>query len=113
MISSVRSSEKDPRQVRWIAPLGFFLLLWYSTVTMIKEKPVSFEEDSPHERVLDGKEREIFVGELATYIAGLEAMLADSNLPIEERNELEEQLAALKDSHEAIGEGGDVKEIIK
>lgn len=60
-------------------------------------------------RTVEGKEREEFVDELGEYVAGLEAALADPDLPDEDRADLEEQLAALKDSSEAIKDGGAVR----
>lgn len=61
------------------------------------------------ERVLTGAEREKFIKDLEEYIAGLEAVLADPDLSNEERTELEEQLAGLKDSYEASQAGGEIK----
>jgi hypothetical protein len=60
-------------------------------------------------RTIEGKEKEDFVGELAAYIEGLEAALADPDLDDEMREELEMQLEGLKDSQEAIEDGEPVK----
>ena len=61
------------------------------------------------ERVIEGEEREKFSKELTEYISGLEASLADPDLAEDDRADLEVQLAALKDSQQAIAEGGEVK----
>ena len=62
------------------------------------------------ERVLEGAEREKFIQETEEYINGLEAALADPDMPEEERAELTEELAGLKDSLEAMQqEGGEIK----
>lgn len=60
-------------------------------------------------RTIEGKEKEEFAVELGEYVAGLEAALADPDLPAEDRAEMEEQLAALKDSQEAVRDGGAVR----
>jgi len=62
------------------------------------------------EKVLEGEEWEKFSRELTEYISGLEAALVDPDLPEDDRADLEAQLAALKDSQEAIAAGGEVKE---
>lgn len=62
-----------------------------------------------NERVLEGAEREKFIADLGEYIVGLEAALADPDLPEEERSDLQEQLDGLKDSCEAAQAGGAVK----
>lgn len=62
------------------------------------------------ERILEGAEREKFIQETSEYILGLEAALAGPNMPAEERAELTEELAGLKDSLEAMQqEGGEIK----
>jgi len=78
---------------------------------MRSEHPVS-PEALTGERLLAGAERERFSRELAEYVSGLEAALVDPDLPEEDRLELEEQLAALRDSQEAIARGGEVREKI-
>lgn len=62
-----------------------------------------------NERVLEGAEREKFIADLEEYIVGLEATMADPDLPEEERSDLQEQLDGLKDSYEAAQAGGAVK----
>lgn len=62
-----------------------------------------------NERVLEGAEREKFIADLGEYIVGLEAAIADPDLPEEERSELQEQLDGLRDSYEATQAGGAVK----
>jgi len=60
-------------------------------------------------RALESGEKEAFARELAEYLTGLEAALADPDLAEEDRAELAEQLEALKDSQQAIAEGGEVR----
>jgi hypothetical protein len=60
-------------------------------------------------RTIEGKEKEKFQADLAEYITGLETALQDPDLTEEDRAELEEQLAGLRDSQEAIEDGGPVK----
>lgn len=62
-----------------------------------------------NERVLEGAEREKFIADLGEYIVGLEAALADPELPEEEKTDLREQLDGLRDSYEATQAGGEVK----
>ena len=62
-----------------------------------------------NERVLQGAEREKFIADLGEYIVGLEAALADPDLPEEDQSDLQEQLDGLRDSYEAIQAGGEVK----
>jgi len=66
-------------------------------------------EAPPSERPLEGEEREKFSRELADYVAGLEAALHDPDLSEEDRTDLEAQLEALKDSRQAISEGGEIR----
>ena len=75
------------------------------------ENPVS-PETLTGEKALAGEEREKFSRELTEYVSGLEAALADPDLTEDDRADLQEQLAALKDSQEAIAEGGEVREKI-
>ncbi len=60
-------------------------------------------------RILEGKEREQFAEELGGYIEGLEAALQDPDLFDDERVELEIQLEGLKDSQDAIQQGGEIR----
>ncbi len=61
------------------------------------------------ERALEGERREKFVRDLNDFIAGLEAALADPDLPEDDRRELAEELAGFKDSQEAIEAGGAIR----
>jgi hypothetical protein len=60
-------------------------------------------------RLLEGREKERFSEDLSEFVAGLEAALSDPELPDDERRELEEELAGLRDSLEAIKEGGNIR----
>lgn len=66
-------------------------------------------ECPPTGRTLEGRERKEFTDCLANVVAGLEAALSDPDLPEEDRRELEEELAGLRDSLEEIEAGRDIK----
>ncbi|MEK7189872.1 MAG: hypothetical protein AAB666_02725, partial [Patescibacteria group bacterium] len=51
--------------------------------------------------------REKFIADLGEYIVGLEAALADPDLPEEDQSDLQEQLDGLRDSFEAAQAGGE------
>ena len=60
-------------------------------------------------RILEGEKREEFRRGLTEFILGLETALADPDLPLDVRTELEEQLLALRESQEEIEAGRDIK----
>ena len=76
-----------------------------------REREVSFTPEREREgRTLEGKEKEEFTAELNGYIEGLESAIAEPDLDEEDKEELLQQLADLKDSLEAISAGGQIKE---
>ena len=60
-------------------------------------------------RVLEDAEREKLVEELAEYISGLEAVLADPDLPIDEYVVVEEVLEELREALQNTQSGGEIK----
>ena len=68
--------------------------------------PETPENEKSEKRTLEGDERERMVEDLTAFIEGLEAALADPDMPAEEREEMEEELRQLKDSQEGADEGG-------
>jgi len=76
-----------------------------------REREESFTPEGEREgRTLEGKEKEAFTAELSGYIEGLESATVDPDLDEEDKEELLQQLADLKDSLEAISAGGQIKE---
>ena len=70
----------------------------------------TFESDAEaRERTIEGAEREKLVEELAEYISGLEAVLADPDLPIDEYVVVEEVLEELREALQNAQSGGEIK----
>ena len=62
-----------------------------------------------HERTLQGAERKKLVKELGEHISGLEVVLADPDLPIDEYVVIEEVLEELREALQNAQSGGEIK----